>query len=94
MICLDSFKSILMKLEAMMEERRIFKCWFHHHTTNGHQFTKSNRHQELASLEQTESELASLKKIALGKDFLNPLMADSLPKTIWFSMHHIVAMKH
>ncbi|GJZ70619.1 hypothetical protein Tco_0634470 [Tanacetum coccineum] len=38
----------------------------------------SNRHQELASLEQTTS----------GKDFSNPLMADSLPKIIWFSTHH------
>nr|GFB82694.1 hypothetical protein [Tanacetum cinerariifolium] len=28
-------------LEAMIEERRIFKCWFYHHTTNGHQFTMS-----------------------------------------------------
>nr|GEZ06209.1 hypothetical protein [Tanacetum cinerariifolium] len=47
----DSFKSRLMNLEAMREERRIFKCWFYHHTTNGHQFTMSNRHQELASPE-------------------------------------------
>ncbi|GKE84312.1 hypothetical protein Tco_1558054 [Tanacetum coccineum] len=38
----------------------------------------SNRHQELASPEQT----------ALGKDFSNPLMADSLPKTICLSTHH------
>ncbi|GJT86831.1 hypothetical protein Tco_1068548 [Tanacetum coccineum] len=60
-------------MEAMMEERRIFKCWIYNHTTNGHQFTMSNRHQELASPEQTAS----------GKDFSNPLMADSLPKTIW-----------
>ncbi|GJR59422.1 hypothetical protein Tco_1501584 [Tanacetum coccineum] len=29
-----------------------------------------------------------------GKDFSNPLMADSLPKTIWLSMYHVVAMKH
>ncbi|GKB07547.1 hypothetical protein Tco_0835831 [Tanacetum coccineum] len=36
-------------LEAVMEMRRLFKCWFNHHTTNGHQFTMSNRHQELAS---------------------------------------------
>ncbi|GJU08149.1 ribonuclease H-like domain-containing protein [Tanacetum coccineum] len=63
----------LMNLEAMMEVRRIFKCWFYNHTTNGHEFTMSNRHQELASPEQTAS----------GKDFSNPLMADSLPKTIW-----------
>ncbi|GJZ71695.1 putative ribonuclease H-like domain-containing protein [Tanacetum coccineum] len=43
-----------------------------------------SRHQELASPEQTAS----------GKDFSNPLMVDSLPKTIWLSMHHVVAMKH
>nr|GFA66943.1 hypothetical protein [Tanacetum cinerariifolium] len=41
----------LMNLEAMIEEKRIFKCWFYHHTTNGHQLTMSNRHQELTSLE-------------------------------------------
>ncbi|GJZ24753.1 hypothetical protein Tco_0562212, partial [Tanacetum coccineum] len=74
----DSTKIESMKLEAMVEERRIFKCWFHYHTTNGHQFTMSNRHQELASPEQT----------APGKDFSNSLMADSLPKTIWLSTHH------
>ncbi|GKF68857.1 hypothetical protein Tco_0198536 [Tanacetum coccineum] len=80
----DSTKIESMKLEAMVEERRIFKCWFHYHTTNGHQFTMSNRHQELASPEQTAS----------GKDFSNPLIVDSLLKTIWLSMHHVIAMKH
>ncbi|GKA32850.1 hypothetical protein Tco_0719217, partial [Tanacetum coccineum] len=45
-----------------------------YHTTNGHQFTMSNRHQELASPEQTVS----------SKDFSNPLIVDSLLKTIWF----------
>ncbi|GKB00038.1 hypothetical protein Tco_0828031 [Tanacetum coccineum] len=44
----------------------------------------SNRHQELASPEQTAS----------GKDFSNPLIVDSLLKTIWLSMHHVIAMKH
>ncbi|GJR32874.1 cystinosin [Tanacetum coccineum] len=38
----------------------------------------SNRHQELASLEQTAS----------GKDFSNSLIADSLLRTIWFLTHH------
>nr|GEV08994.1 ribonuclease H-like domain, reverse transcriptase, RNA-dependent DNA polymerase [Tanacetum cinerariifolium] len=28
------------------------------------------------------------KKMALGKDFSNSLLADSLPKTIWFLTHH------
>ncbi|GJU18590.1 hypothetical protein Tco_1146556 [Tanacetum coccineum] len=74
----DSTKIERMKLEAMVEERQIFKCWLYNHTTNGHQFTMSNRHQELASPEQTTS----------GKDFSNPLMTNSLPKTIWFSTHH------
>nr|GEV59967.1 copia protein [Tanacetum cinerariifolium] len=44
----------LMNLKAMIEERIIFKCWFYHHTTNGHQFTMSNRHQELASPEAND----------------------------------------
>ncbi|GJZ75298.1 retrovirus-related pol polyprotein from transposon TNT 1-94 [Tanacetum coccineum] len=42
------------------------------------------RHQELASPEQTAS----------GKDFSNLLIVDSLLKTIWLSMHHVIAMKH
>ncbi|GJS73106.1 zinc finger, CCHC-type containing protein [Tanacetum coccineum] len=41
-----------------------------------------------------KKELTSPKQIALGKDLSNPLMADSLPKTIWLSMHHVIAMKH
>ncbi|GJY44803.1 hypothetical protein Tco_0433016 [Tanacetum coccineum] len=42
------------------------------------------RHQELTSPEQT----------ATGKDFSNPLIVDSLLKTIWLSMHHVFTMKH
>ncbi|GKC62176.1 hypothetical protein Tco_1089774, partial [Tanacetum coccineum] len=42
---------ILMSLGAKIGVRRIFECWFSDHTTNGHQFTMSNRHQELASPE-------------------------------------------
>nr|GEU44203.1 hypothetical protein [Tanacetum cinerariifolium] len=80
----------LMNLEAMIEERRIFKCWFYHHTTNGHQFTMFNRHQELASPEQTTSELTSSKQTALGKDISNLLIVDSLLKTIWLSVHHVI----
>ncbi|GKD14652.1 ribonuclease H-like domain-containing protein, partial [Tanacetum coccineum] len=49
-----------------------------YHTTNGHQFTMSNRLQELASPKQTVLSKAN----GLGKDFPNPLMAGSLPKTI------------
>ncbi|GJT85295.1 hypothetical protein Tco_1067012 [Tanacetum coccineum] len=89
----NSTKIESIKLEAMVEERRIFKCWFHYHITNGHQFTMSNRHQELASPEQTTSELASPKQTTLGKDISNPLIVDSLLKTIWLSMHHVIAMK-
>ncbi|GJR30660.1 putative ribonuclease H-like domain-containing protein [Tanacetum coccineum] len=87
----DSTKIESMKLEAMVEERRIFKCWFHYHTTNGHQFTMSNRHQELASPEQTAPELASPEQTASGKDSSNPLIVDSLLKTIWLSMHRVIA---
>ncbi|GKC02864.1 hypothetical protein Tco_0994474 [Tanacetum coccineum] len=87
LIYLDSFKSKLMNLESMMGKRRIFKCWFYSHTTNGHQFTMSNRHQELASPRANGSckELASPKQTALaltipeqtatGKEISNPFMA-------------------
>nr|GEZ98052.1 hypothetical protein [Tanacetum cinerariifolium] len=82
--------------EAKIGMRKFFKCWVHHHATNGHQFTMSNRHQELASPKANSfcKDLASLKQTALGKDILNPLLADSLPKTIWLSVHHVIAMKH
>ncbi|GKE45555.1 hypothetical protein Tco_1472839, partial [Tanacetum coccineum] len=39
-------------------------------------------------------ELASPKQTTLGKDISNPLIVDSLLKTIWLSMHHVIAMKH
>nr|GEX96671.1 retrovirus-related Pol polyprotein from transposon TNT 1-94 [Tanacetum cinerariifolium] len=39
-------------------------------------------------------ELASPKQTTLGKDISNLFMAGSLPKTIWLSMHHVIAMKH
>nr|GEX23053.1 ribonuclease H-like domain-containing protein [Tanacetum cinerariifolium] len=38
-------------------------------------------------------ELASPKQTALGKDESNLLILDSLLKTIWSSMHHVIAMK-
>ncbi|GJV01246.1 hypothetical protein Tco_1334815 [Tanacetum coccineum] len=81
---------------AKMGVRRIFECWFSDHTTNGHQFTMSNRHQELASPEANGfcKELASPKQTALGKDISNPLIVGSLLKTIWLSVHHVIAMKH
>ncbi|GKA36237.1 hypothetical protein Tco_0722728 [Tanacetum coccineum] len=39
-------------------------------------------------------ELASPKQTALGKYISNPLIVNSLLKTIWLSMHHVIAMKH
>nr|GEV87938.1 copia protein [Tanacetum cinerariifolium] len=59
------------------------KCWLPHHTTNSSQFTMSNPHQELASPDQT----------IFGKDLSNPLMADNLPKIVWYSTHHVALMK-
>ncbi|GJZ45435.1 hypothetical protein Tco_0593031, partial [Tanacetum coccineum] len=54
----------------------------------------SNSAYDLLRFIQKHQELASPEKTASGKDFSKPLMADSLPKTIWLSMHHVVAMKH
>nr|GEU40797.1 putative ribonuclease H-like domain-containing protein [Tanacetum cinerariifolium] len=42
----------------------------------------------------SSKELASLTQMALGKDESNSLIVDSLLKTIWLSMHHVIAMKH
>nr|GEV09050.1 hypothetical protein [Tanacetum cinerariifolium] len=42
----------------------------------------------------SSKELASPKQITLRKDESNPLIVDSLLKTIWSSMHHVIAMKH
>ncbi|GJS73083.1 hypothetical protein Tco_0705924 [Tanacetum coccineum] len=39
-------------------------------------------------------ELTSLEQTAPGKDSSNPLIVDSLLKTIWSSMHHVFTMKH
>nr|GEW19504.1 uncharacterized mitochondrial protein AtMg00810-like [Tanacetum cinerariifolium] len=65
--------------EAKMGMRKFFKCWFHHHTTNGLQFTMSNQYQELASLKANGfcKEFTSPKQTSLGKDISNPLLADS-----------------
>nr|GEW79987.1 putative ribonuclease H-like domain-containing protein [Tanacetum cinerariifolium] len=51
--------------------------------TYSSQFTMSNPQQEFASPKVT----------ALGKDKSNPLMADNLPKIVWYSTHHITLMK-
>ncbi|GJZ52744.1 hypothetical protein Tco_0607629 [Tanacetum coccineum] len=92
----DLFKNKLMSLGAKIGVRRIFECWFSDYITNGHQFTMSNRHQELASPDANGfcKELASPKQTAFGKDISNPLRVGSLLKTIWLSVHHVIAMKH
>nr|GEY43588.1 hypothetical protein [Tanacetum cinerariifolium] len=48
---------------------------------------------EVTTAKQSK-ELASPKQMALGKDESNSLIVDSLLKTIWSSMHHVIAMKH
>nr|GEY56011.1 hypothetical protein [Tanacetum cinerariifolium] len=46
------------------------------------------------AFDASSKELASPKQTALGKDNLNPLIVNSLLKTRWLSMHHVIAMKH
>ncbi|GJW76983.1 hypothetical protein Tco_0138665 [Tanacetum coccineum] len=55
-------------------EEEMRKVWLlaNHHTTNGLQFTMSNRHQELTSLEQTAS----------SKDFSNPFMVGTIYQNV------------
>ncbi|GJT17236.1 hypothetical protein Tco_0875942 [Tanacetum coccineum] len=43
--------------------------------------------------EQTATALASPKQTAIGKDLSNPFIVDSLLKTIWLSLHHVLLMK-
>ncbi|GKC05712.1 hypothetical protein Tco_0997322, partial [Tanacetum coccineum] len=64
--------------------------------SRSHDGGEEDLHQELANLEANGfcKKLASLKQTALGKDISNPLIVDSLLKTIWLSMHCIIAMKH
>nr|GEU66860.1 ribonuclease H-like domain-containing protein [Tanacetum cinerariifolium] len=82
--------------EVILLGKKIFMYRFSNHTSNGYQFTMSNPHQELASPGANGSckELASPKQTALGKDESNPLIVDSLLKTIWSSMHYVIAIKH
>ncbi|GJY16284.1 ribonuclease H-like domain-containing protein [Tanacetum coccineum] len=83
-VCQTMLKMKLLdgKMNEDLEERRVWVL-ANHHTTNGHQFTMSNRHKDWLVQEQT----------ALGKDFSNPFMADNLPKIIWLSTHHIYVCK-
>ncbi|GJY76261.1 ribonuclease H-like domain-containing protein [Tanacetum coccineum] len=62
----DSTKIECMKLEAMVKERRIFKCWFHYHTTNGHQFTNVLTDIKMASPEQKKKGSGKLLKSING----------------------------
>nr|GEZ78601.1 hypothetical protein [Tanacetum cinerariifolium] len=48
----------------------------------------------MKAFDVSSKELASPKQTALGKDESNPLIVDSLLKTIWSSMHHVIEMKH
>ncbi|GJX98868.1 hypothetical protein Tco_0355887 [Tanacetum coccineum] len=78
----DCNKLLKMVEKQAVEERRVWVL-ANHHTTNGHQFTMSNRHKDWLVQEQT----------TLGKDFSNPFMADNLPKIVWLSTHHIYVCK-
>nr|GEX47040.1 hypothetical protein [Tanacetum cinerariifolium] len=86
----------LVGLEVILLGWKIFMCWFLNHTSKGYQFMMSNPHQELASPGANGSckELASPKQMSHGKDESNLLIVDSLLKTIWSSMHHVIKMKH
>ncbi|GKB97297.1 hypothetical protein Tco_0983434 [Tanacetum coccineum] len=40
-----------------------------------------------------DKELAIPEQTDTGKEISNPLMADSLPKTIWLSIHHVLLQR-
>nr|GEV28841.1 hypothetical protein [Tanacetum cinerariifolium] len=61
---------LTMAFDVSMFNFLIVECWSKHHTTNGHQFTMSNLHQELTSPEANGfcKELASPKQMTLDEE--------------------------
>nr|GEU39931.1 retrovirus-related Pol polyprotein from transposon TNT 1-94 [Tanacetum cinerariifolium] len=49
--------------------------------------------QTVVATSSTEAEYVVQKQTALGKDSSNSLMADNLPKIVWYSTNHITLMK-
>ncbi|GKB03690.1 putative reverse transcriptase domain-containing protein, partial [Tanacetum coccineum] len=72
-------EDVALRLIAESESEAVFDLPLEFYSK---QMMNLETHQELASPEQTAS----------GKDFSNPLMADSLLKTIWLSSHHALQM--
>nr|GEU47846.1 hypothetical protein [Tanacetum cinerariifolium] len=50
--------------------------------------------QTVTATSSTEAEyVAAANQTVSGKDSSNPLMADNLPKIVWYSTHHVALMK-
>ncbi|GJY89400.1 hypothetical protein Tco_0504596 [Tanacetum coccineum] len=75
------------------QERWNFKSWDFYENCGVHTLILEDG-TEIHMLAERNKELASPKQTALGKDNSNPLIVDSLLKTIWLSMHLVIAMKH
>nr|GEY33153.1 hypothetical protein [Tanacetum cinerariifolium] len=58
------------------------------------QVLKIHTDDNVADLLMKAFDVSSPRQMALGKDESNSLIVDSLLKTIWSSMHHVIAMKH
>nr|GEU80445.1 hypothetical protein [Tanacetum cinerariifolium] len=87
------FAVVLSGMESFEKNVTCFiylKCWLSHLTTNGSQFTMSNPHKNWLVQIQRSLRWRVQKQTALGKDISNPLIVDSLLKTIWLSIHHLL----
>ncbi|GKA21102.1 hypothetical protein Tco_0701091 [Tanacetum coccineum] len=76
------------------QEEWILKSWNFYDNCRVHILVLEDGTEFYMLAERRYQELASPKQTALGKDISNPLIVDSLLKTIWLPMHHVITIKH
>ncbi|GJY37158.1 putative ribonuclease H-like domain-containing protein [Tanacetum coccineum] len=89
----DAIWSLPLQQKMVSWSEKGFGVTDNHHTTNGYQFTMLNRHKDWL-VQSKRLCIGYSEQMATGKENSNPLIADSLLKTIRLSMHLVTTMKH